>query len=202
MEALNQHLFLLLNAPPDPPAGLLMLARFLADDVVVLVAALVAALWVWGRQDGRAVLVGAGCALLTAALVNSAIGALWHHPRPFMIGLGHQLIPHAPDSSFPSDHATFMWTIGISLLLRGSWQRLGWGMMAFGMGVAWARIYLGVHFPLDMAGALLVSATASLLVIPARPIVDGVLTPAIVRLYEGAVRLLHLPAALFPLDRK
>lgn len=202
MEAINRHLFLLLNAPLDPPAGLLLLSRFLADDVVVLAAALIAALWVWGRHNGRAALVGAGCALLTAALFNTAIGALWLHPRPFMAGLGHQLIPHAPDPSFLSDHATFMWTIGLSLLLRGSWQRLGWGMMAFGAGVAWARIYLGVHFPLDMAGALLVAATASLLVLPLRHRVDRMLTPAIVRLYEGTVRLLHLPAALFPLDRE
>ncbi|WP_042698021.1 phosphatase PAP2 family protein [Azospirillum sp. B506] len=200
MEALNQHLFLLLNAPPVPSAGLLLLARFLANDVVMLITVLAAVLWVRGRRNGRATLVGAGCALLIAAALNATIGALWHHPRPFMIGLGHQLIPHAANSSFPSDHATFMWTIGISLLLRGSWPRLGWGMMAFGVGVAWARIYLGVHFPLDMAGALLISAVASLLVIPAGSFVDLSLTPALIRLYEGAVRRLHLPKALFPLD--
>lgn len=202
MEALNRHLFLLLNAPPDPQTMLLLLARFLADDVVVLAAALIAVLWVWGRHNGRSALVGAGCALLTAALINTVIGAFWQHPRPFMIGLGHQLIPHAADSSFPSDHATFMWTIGISLLLRGSWPRLGWGMMAFGVGVAWARIYLGVHFPLDMAGALLVATTASLPVVPVRPLIDRMLTPAIIRLYEGTVRLLNLPAILFPLNRR
>lgn len=202
MEALNRSLFLLLNAPLDPPAGLPPLARFLADDVVVLAAALIAALWVWGRRDGRAALVGAGCALLAAALINTVIGALWRHPRPFMIGLGHQLIPHAADSSFPSDHATFMWTIGISLLLRRSWPRLGWGMMVFGAGVAWARIYLGVHFPMDMAGALLVAGMASLAAVPARRLIDGTLTPAIVGLYEGTVRRLHLPAALFPPGRE
>jgi undecaprenyl-diphosphatase len=30
-----------------------------------------------------------------------------------------------------------------------------------GLPVAWARIYLGVHFPLDMAGAALVTALSA-----------------------------------------
>lgn len=36
----------------------------------------------------------------------------------------------------------------------------GWGFLILGMAVAWARIYLGVHFPIDMLGAVAVVMVA------------------------------------------
>ncbi|CAO3356444.1 hypothetical protein [Azospirillum melinis] len=77
----------------------MLIARILADDVVVLVAALMAVLWVWGRRDGRGALVTAGCALLVAAVVSTLIGAVRTHPRPFMVGLVPTLLPHAAETS-------------------------------------------------------------------------------------------------------
>ncbi|MEX8493621.1 phosphatase PAP2 family protein [Sphaerotilus sp.] len=60
---------------------------------------------------------------------------------------------HAPDASFPSDHGTVFSAVSLCLLLAGEWV---WGLavLMVGMGVAWARVYLGVHFPLDMLGAV------------------------------------------------
>jgi membrane-associated phospholipid phosphatase len=48
--------------------------------------------------------------------IDQLIGMLYSHPRPIMIGLGHQYLPHPVDNSFPSDHATFMWSLGFALL--------------------------------------------------------------------------------------
>lgn len=35
-----------------------------------------------------------------------------------MIGLGHTLITHAADSSFPSDHLTLLWAVAFSFLMH------------------------------------------------------------------------------------
>jgi membrane-associated phospholipid phosphatase len=52
--------------------------------------------------------------------MNQVIGLAWQHPRPFMIGIGHTWIPHAADSSFPSDHMTVLAGVGLPLLLEGA----------------------------------------------------------------------------------
>lgn len=69
-----------------------------------------------------------------------------------MIGLGHTFLAHAPDSSFPSDHATVFATLCVTLSAQRL-TRLALATLAIGSAVAWARIFLGVHFPLDMIGA-------------------------------------------------
>ena len=80
-----------------------------------------------------------------------------------MIGLGHTLIPHAADSSFPSDHLTLLWAVAFSFLMHRSLRLAGMALALLGLPVAWARIFLGVHFPLDMVGAALVAVLCALL---------------------------------------
>jgi membrane-associated phospholipid phosphatase len=79
------------------------------------------------------------------------------HPRPFMIGLGHTLIPHVADSSFPSDHLTLWWAVTFSLAMQRGPRMAGLILAPLGIPIAWARIYLGVHFPFDMFGAVIVA---------------------------------------------
>lgn len=202
METVNERLFLLLNAPHDPFPATLMFAHFLAEDVVLLVAALMVALWVRGRRETWVALISIGCGLLVSAGISTAIEMGWQHPRPFMVGLGHTLLVHAPETSFPSDHATFMWTVALCLMLVPPLRRLGWGLFVLGVGVAWARIYLGVHFPLDMPGSLAVAVLATLVVASARNWIAGKLTPALVGIYERMVLGLRLPARVFPVGRQ
>jgi undecaprenyl-diphosphatase len=106
----------------------------------------------------RKVLLMATASGLVSLLINQAIGLVWQHPRPFMVGVGNTLIAHVADSSFPSDHLTLWWAVAFSLLVHRSWRTLGTAMALLGLVLAWARIYLGVHFPLDMVGALSVAA--------------------------------------------
>ena len=100
---------------------------------------------------------------LAGLLINQAIGLFWQTPRPFVLGIGHTLIPHTPDSSFPSDHLTVMWSVAFSFLMHQRPRFAGVLLALLGLPMAWARIYLGVHFPLDMAGAALVSGLSAYL---------------------------------------
>ena len=74
-----------------------------------------------------------------------------------MLGLGHNLIAHAANSSFPSDHLTGLWAFAFSFLLQRSKRMTAVALILLGLPMAWARIYLGVHFPLDMVGAALIA---------------------------------------------
>jgi undecaprenyl-diphosphatase len=84
-----------------------------------------------------------------------------------MIGLGHTLIPHVADSSFPSDHLTLWWAVAFSFLLQRGHRSIGIGLALLGVPIAWARIYLGVHFPFDMFGAISVALLSAWLTLRA-----------------------------------
>ncbi len=164
IEVLNRSLFLQLNAGTATGAGLIGLASFIADALIYLIPLALVATWLW--QPQRRQLALKACLVCCIALVAGQLLALfWPHPRPFMIGLGHTWIPHAADASFPSDHGIVFASMACSLLLTGE---LLWGVATavVGIAVAWSRIFLGVHFPLDMLGALLVSLAAYVLLVP------------------------------------
>jgi undecaprenyl-diphosphatase len=194
----NVYLFHLLNAPDRPSAATVLAARLAANDLVFVVIALAACLWLFGPPSRRGALLAVGGSAAVALGLAQLLGQLWFEPRPFMIGLGHTLLAHAPENSFPSDHATLIWSLGLGLIATGAAPVAGWIVCALGLIVAWARIYLGVHFPVDMAASLIVAAAAAALARLARPLVDRRVLPGVERAYEVALGLLRLPPALFP----
>lgn len=165
LEALNRALFLAIDATPGTPGWLIGTASAIANGLIWSIPLLLVCLWLTGDTYRRETALKV-CVITLAALgVNQLIGLAWQHPRPFMIGLGHTYLAHAADSSFPSDHGTVFASVSITLLLRGM-KRLGAAMIAGGVAVAWARIFLGVHFPLDMIGAVCVAAVVHTAIAP------------------------------------
>lgn len=162
MESFNQSVFLYLNAPADAGALALAVARFLADDLIWLVPTGLLFGWMFGSDGVRRAMLQTTVAGVVALVSAQIIGLVWFHPRPFMIGLGHIFLAHVRDASFPSDHLTLWWAASFSLLSCRQVRAAGIVMSLFGLTIAWARIYLGVHFPLDMVGAAGVALLSSL----------------------------------------
>ena len=156
LETLNQAAFLHLNADLSTAAWKLSIASVTADYLIYLIPLILVSLWCWGKESQRTPALKACIVAFVALGVNQLLGIVWPHPRPFMMGLGHTFIPHAADSSFPSDHATVFAAIGLTLVFANIRSLAGWATLFLGVCVAWARIFLGVHFPLDMVGAVAV----------------------------------------------
>jgi undecaprenyl-diphosphatase len=161
MESLNQTLFLWLNAPRHPGTLTSIVAIFLAQWFICAVPALIFIGWLRGSEGTRKAMLIATASGVLGLLVNQLIGLAWPHPRPFVMGLGHALLSHDADSSFPSDHLTLWWAVAFSLVLQRGPRHAGSGLALLGIPLAWARIYVGVHFPLDMLGAAMVAAISS-----------------------------------------
>lgn len=161
MESINQTFFLWLNAPKYPSALALMLAIFFAEQLIWAVPLLIGIGWLRGSEETRKTMLIATASGLLGLLLNMIIGQVWLHPRPFMIGLGNTLISHVADSSFPSDHLTLWWAVAFSLLFQQAPPFVGIALALLGILIAWARIYLGVHFPFDMLGAIVVAALSA-----------------------------------------
>lgn len=163
MESLNFKLFLSMNAVASPAQWQLALATFFAEWLIFILPPIWLIGWLSGDAGRRRGLLAATAAVLFGLLGSQLISLIWPHPRPFMIGLGHTLIQHAPDASFPSDHLTLWWSAAAGLCCWPQWRRIGGVLMLAGIPMAWARIYLGVHFPFDMLGALVLAMVSAAL---------------------------------------
>ena len=145
---------------PQPPAGGAELAALIAvaEWAIFLGPAVLTYLWVFGGGADRRSAVGAGLAALAGLALSGAISAVWYVPRPFADGSIANVLGHAADGSFPSDHATFLFCLAFALWFSPppKWPRASWAMAACALAVGFARVRLGVHHPADIAGAALI----------------------------------------------
>ena len=198
IESWNEWLFALVNAGASSPPGLVALARVIAEGAPTLAALMLVLLWVRQGRAVRLALLDATATALVGLAIAQVIVALWYHPRPVELGLGRQFLDHAPEASFPSDHATLLFGLALPLVFERAARPFGLAFLALALGTAWARVYLGVHFPADMLGGLAVALVAGGGIVALRGPLHGRLYPAVLGLYDRVLRKLHLPEALFP----
>ena len=120
------------------------------------------------RRGGAVVLT-----VLAVALADwSAMGikALVDRPRPpFRYPEPKTLVPVPHDASFPSGHAAT--SFAAATMLSFAFPRLAPALVVLAAAVAFSRVYVGVHYPLDVVvGAVLgaLIATALRLLVTAR----------------------------------
>jgi membrane-associated phospholipid phosphatase len=150
-------------------------ARLYAEDGVVLFAGLLLVSWLLARRDGDLQRVTAALWAPVGALialgVNQFLVAAVAEPRPYTAMPGVLvLVSRSTDPSFPSDHAVMAGAVTAGVFLAN--RRLGLLTAALAVLMACTRVYVGAHFPLDVAVGLAVGAiiaVASYLI--ARPLV-------------------------------
>jgi undecaprenyl-diphosphatase len=198
MTPLNQHLFLLLNAPAGASPIAVGFATVLANDLVYFVPFLLLGLWVWSTSSARAGLLTTSVMAALALFANQVVGQFWYEPRPFMIGLGRTLLHHAPENSFPSDHTTLIVSVGIGLFVTGAAKRWGAVVTVAGAVVGWARIYLGLHFPVDVLVSFLIGGLFGTTAGPITPTFGIWIVPRLENIYCRVLGAIHLSANRFP----
>ena len=121
------------------------------QGLVWLVIALALAI-AWRRPPLFArVLLADGIAQLAAYGLKQATD----RPRPSAAYAEPKPLVHAPhDPSFPSGHAAS--SFACATILAVAAPRFAWAFYLLAAGIACSRVYVGVHYPLDvLAGAVL-----------------------------------------------
>jgi membrane-associated phospholipid phosphatase len=177
---LNERWFTAVNTFSRHTTWLHTPARLYAEYGVVLFAAILLASWWLARRSGDprrvAVAVWAPFATLVAVGLNQVISNAVTEPRPFTV-LAHALVlvPRSTDYSFPSDHAVMAGAIAIGVWMAD--RRLGLITCVLAIAMAATRVYVGVHFPLDVVAGLAVGAViAALSTVAVRPLLTRLIT--------------------------
>ena len=156
LSELNLSLFSWINASPEASNTSIHFAIFIANDLLYCMILLFAWFWLRGNYDTKKQILKAFIFTSIAILISQCISHVYYHPRPFVMEVGRTLIYHAPNGSFPSDHMLIFSSIAFSYLFSAQ-RKPGIFLLIMAWLVAWSRVYLGVHFPLDMLGAFLMA---------------------------------------------
>lgn len=155
--------------------------------------------WVARGRDGRAMAalvltpIGAVVALAVQQLVIQGVG----EARPYTLKPDALiLISQTTDPSFPSDHACAVGAVAAGLFFVD--KRLGWVASVAAALMAFARVYVGAHWPLDVVVGLAwgAAATVALILIARDPV-----SRLVDRLSDSSLRPLVMASAGASTDR-
>lgn len=154
MQALNIDIFHWLAAGQSPHPQLLWFAAAMADGASWLCVAVMG--WVaWRRPSQRAYVMATLFAAGAAAVLAHALAEATNLPRPFAMGLSPAHIEHGARGSLPSAHASVMFAVALIFFMRAALRDAAWAILAITVVTGWARVHVGVHFPLDIGAGLL-----------------------------------------------
>lgn len=92
--------------------------------------------------------------------------------RPFTDHHLTVLVNHAAGKSFPSDHTTATTAIGVALVLLTRYKKLGAVIIGAALLIGFARIFVGIHYPIDILGGLIVGTVGALMTWGTKTIVE------------------------------
>lgn len=172
------HDFLVVNDWARHTTWLHGAATAYAGQGIVLFGLLLVAGYVVARASGRLLLAArallAGAGVLIAVALNQPIVHAVSERRPYA-ALPHVLllVHRSADASFPSDHATMAGAVAAGLLFVH--RRLGAVAVVAALAMAFVRVYVGAHYPVDVVAGLALGALVAVLTQAAAPAVARLL---------------------------
>ena len=132
-----------------------VVAGYARDGLLVFAALMVFGWWVARRHGDRRAMAAAvwtPLGMLLALGLNQFLVELLDGPGPMPLPGILVLAERSTDPSFPSDHAVVAGAVTAGLVLVG--RRLGLVTAAAALLMAFARVYIAAHYPLDVLAGL------------------------------------------------
>jgi len=134
-----------------PPA-----VAYAKDGIALLGVALLAGWWIGRLRSNMAVAAAVVCTVVAVFVALGAAQLLGHlvdRARPYDAIDGVRVqVARTTDFSFPSDHATVAGAVAGGLWFAD--RRVGRIAIGLAVGMAFARVYVGAHYPGDVLAGL------------------------------------------------
>ncbi len=157
MSGLDLHLFQVINGDLSN-AVFDSLMPFITDPgpFVIPLTLIGVGLVVWGGWKGRLLVVMALLLLVVSNAVSEQLKQLFQRPRPCLALETVRLLVGCSKTnfSFPSSHASNI--TAQALLFAYSYRPIAVPLFLVAAAVGYSRVYVGVHYPLDVVGGILV----------------------------------------------
>jgi len=120
---------------------------------VVVIFPVFLLLFLFGKKNGKRTSTLMVLAYLLSRLLTLCLKYLTHRPRPFAVYPDLRILEPSPFSSFPSGHATLVTALAVVIGTKyEDWQWLMWVLVGV---VAMSRMYMGLHYPTDVASGII-----------------------------------------------
>ncbi|HML05977.1 MAG TPA: phosphatase PAP2 family protein [Methanobacterium sp.] len=131
-----------------------------------------ALLFIFGGENAKKVAILGLIALFISNGIAYILKPLIAEPRPFLALTNVDLLtPESEIYSFPSGHTTSSFAVATviglkySFMLKDKKYKLIYPLIAFAALIGFSRIYIGVHYPLDVVFGAIIGTICALLVL-------------------------------------
>ena len=136
---------------------------FFAEYTVYCLMLVLLFYWLTRNTQNKVMVVSAVISFFIAEATGKLIGLLYSHQQPFAVWSGvNKLIEKEVGNSFPSDHTIVFFSVCISIALFR--KRFWYLWVALALILSISRIYVGVHYPVDILVGALLGTIAAILV--------------------------------------
>jgi undecaprenyl-diphosphatase len=167
----DTSVFLWINGLAGRVAAIDEFFKGIANDYFAIITVCLVLVWLWfakrdsaeREKDQRTVLI----AMISIGIVSALMvlcNQFYFRSRPFdnLPASSINLLFYEPtDSSFPSNYAAVLFAAAIPVLVRN--RKYGYWLLALAVLSAFGRVYMGIHYPLDVLGGAALGAVASVI---------------------------------------
>lgn len=155
MTQLNYEILKAINDLAGQSSWLDRVMIFATNYAVPVFAIVLLLMWFFGNEYMKKTVVYSTISGVIGILINVLISKIYFEPRPFVTHDDlNVLVEHASDASFPSDHTTGAIALAFAIALRN--KRIGLIMMVFALLTGFSRMYVGNHYPGDVAMGIVI----------------------------------------------
>ena len=169
MMSVNETLFLWINGLAGKSPLLDESLKGVANDYFFITSSCLVLLALWfgtrkihQREKNQKAIMGASVSLGVATGTVRIFNLFYFTPRPFTELPTNLLFYQPTDPSFPSHSAAVIFAIAVAILLAD--RKAGIFLLFLAFLVGFARIYVGIHYPLDILGGVAIGALSALLI--------------------------------------